>query len=157
MNNRKASSIVIGVLVILAAVLLFKSKPSVPPVSDPAPIVDLAPVPQVSGNVADLVAFSIAPGAAVSGVVNATGSIKGAYFFEANIRVNVLDASKNVLKEGNGTATSDWMTSDPVSFAATIDFAGIPAGVGYVRLMNDNPSGMPENDKWIDIPVVFKY
>lgn len=114
------------------------------------------PTPQISGNTADLVSFSIHPGADVSGIIDAAGSVRGGYFFEGNIVVKVLDAKKNVLKSGNGTATTDWMTADPVSFTTTVDFAGLPAGDGFIRLQNDNPSGDPANEKHIDIPIQFK-
>ncbi len=113
-------------------------------------------LPMITGDTKNLVSFSIASGATVSGKITATGSITGGYFSEANMGVNILDANKYILKRGNGTATSDWMTSGPVSFTTKLDFTGIPAGKGYVRLVKDNPSGMPEYDKSIDIPVVFK-
>ncbi len=113
-------------------------------------------LPMITGDTKNLVSFSIAPGATVSGKITATGSIKGGYFSEANMGVNILDANKATLKQGNGTATSNWMTSDPVSFTTKLDFTGIPAGSGYIRIKNSNPSGDPINDKYIDIPVVFK-
>src|SRR6185436_18997851 len=49
---------------------------------------------EILGNKADLVSFSIKPGDKVSGKVTATGSVKGGYFFEANIGVNILGANK---------------------------------------------------------------
>ncbi len=111
---------------------------------------------QVSGNKDDLVYFSIAPESKVSGVVSYKGSVKGAYFFEANIRINVLDANKNVLKKGNATATTDWMTVEPVSFEGSIDFTGLPKGPGFIQIQNDNPSDNREFDKFIFIPVIIE-
>lgn len=113
-------------------------------------------IPMVTGNKDDLVLFSIAPGSKVSGTMTATGSVKNAYFFEANIGVNILDANKNLLKAGNGTATTDWMTSGPVSFTTSLNFTGLPAGPGFIEIKNDNPSGDPTKDKSIFIPVVIQ-
>ena len=61
-----------------------------------------------------------------------------------------------MLRTTYGTATSAWMTIDPVTFNTTIDFTGLVAGPGYIELHNDNASGFPENDKSILIPVVIQ-
>jgi hypothetical protein len=111
---------------------------------------------QISGNKDDLVSLSIGPGSIVNGKITITGSIKGAYFFEANAVMQLLDANKVVLKSGNITATSNWMTSDPVSFTGTIDATGIPSGAGYLRIKNDNPSDLPQNDKYIDVSIFYQ-
>ncbi len=85
-----------------------------------------------------------------------SGIVKNAYFFEGNILLNVLDQNKNVLKTGHGSAITDWMTSGPVSFQGIIDTLGLPTGAAYIEIRNDNPSGMPENNKSILIPVVIQ-
>ncbi len=116
----------------------------------------IKPNTQIEGNKNDLVSFSIAPGSKVKGVVSYTGAVKGGYFFEANILVNVLDKNKVLLKQGNAMATTDWMTADAVSFGGSIDFTNLPKGPAYIELHNDNASGLPENDKSILIPVVIE-
>lgn len=151
MNSKINTVLLVVVILLLGAGFWMINKK---PVVNTPPVV--ATTPAISGDVGNFVSFSVAPGTTVSGVIKATGSLTGGYFFEANMVVKILDANKNVLKSTNGTATSDWMTGDSVSFTTTLDFAGIPAGQGYIRLHNDNPSGMPENDKYIDIPVVFQ-
>ena len=160
MENNKNTTTTTTIILVLVVILGFVvygliKKPAPTPTQDNTPVV-VTPTAAISGDTANFVAFSIAPGATVSGPVTATGIIKGAYFFEANIRVNILDANKVLLKAGHGTATTDWMTSDAVSFTTNLDFTGIPSGNGYIRIMNDNPSGDPVNDKFIDIPVVFQ-
>jgi len=104
----------------------------------------------------DLVSFSILPGSGVHGLVAYQGVIKGGYFFEANILVNILNANKNALKEGNAMATTDWMTAGPVSFEGNIDFSGLPKGGAYIEIHNDNASGLPENDKSVLVPIVIE-
>jgi len=111
---------------------------------------------QISGHTADLVSFSVSPGEKVSGVLDFTGTVKNNYFFEANIVVNILDNNKKLLKQGHASSTTDWMTSGPVSFAGSIDLSGLPQGLAYIEIANDNPSGLPENSKSIYIPIVIK-
>jgi len=113
-------------------------------------------VAQISGNKDDLISFSILPGTKVHGVVSYNGVIKGGYFFEANILINVLDANKNVLKKSNAMAKGEWMTSGPVSFEGNIDFTGLPIGPAFFEIHNDNPSDMRENDKSVLIPIVIE-
>ncbi|MFA6524431.1 MAG: Gmad2 immunoglobulin-like domain-containing protein [Candidatus Paceibacterota bacterium] len=122
------------------------------------PSTSTKPIANVSvlGNKSDLVSFSIPVGSIVTGVVQANGSVRGGYFFEGNIIVRILDSSKSVLRTTYGTATSAWMTIDPVTFNTTLDFTGLVAGPGYIELHNDNASGLPENDKSILIPVVIQ-
>ncbi len=143
------SKIIIIVIVIVAlglgAYFVSQKSPSAP-----------APIASISGDTADFVSFSITPGATISGTMTATGSVKGAYFNEANARGMLLDANKNVIKMFSITATGEWMTSDPVAFTTTFDTTGAPSGAGYIRIANDNPSGDPSRDKYIDIPVVFQ-
>ena len=111
--------------------------------------------PKISGNKEDLISFSVAPGDEVSGVLNFSGTVQNGYFFEGNIGINILDQNKKLLKAGNAMATTDWMTSEPVSFGGTIDLTGLPPGPGYLQIANDNASGLPENDKFIYIPIVI--
>jgi len=112
---------------------------------------------EITGNKQDLILFSISPGQKVNGQMEVYGVVKGGYFFEANILVNILDNNKNTLKNGYGTATTDWMTSDPVSFNALIDFTGLNSGPGYIEIQNDDPSdGEGGPAKKILIPVIIE-
>lgn len=124
-----------------------------------SPVVNMTPVVKISeitGNKEDLVSFSVNAGSDVSGILYLTGSVKNGYFFEGNIKVDLLDANKNIMKSGFGTATTEWTTTDPVSFTSTIDSTGL-IGPGYILIQNDDPSGGEGNPaKQIFIPVVFK-
>jgi hypothetical protein len=109
----------------------------------------------ILGNKDDLVSFSIQPNTKVFGIQSYRGSVKGGYFFEGNILVNILDANKNVLKNGNATAKTEWMTREPVEFEGSIDFTGLVKGPAYIEIHNDNASGLPEHDKNILIPIII--
>jgi len=103
----------------------------------------------------DLVSFSVKAGDKVSGLLNLSGSVKGGYFFEGNIKIFLLDSKQNILKSGFGTATTDWMTTDPVSFTASIDSTGLNEA-GFILIQNDDPSdGEGGVAKKILIPVMF--
>ncbi|MDP9249152.1 MAG: Gmad2 immunoglobulin-like domain-containing protein [bacterium] len=116
---------------------------------------DISPELDIEGNKDDLINFSVKPGDTVSGILNFTGSVKNAYFFEGNIGINILDENKKVLKRGNAMATTDWMTVEPVSFSGSIDLTGLPTGPGYIQIANDNPSDRRDLDKFIYIPVTI--
>lgn len=146
--------IIIGFLAYFA--LKIKTPTVVPGQTNSTPINQTQMTATGKANVSDLVSFSIVAGQEVSGVMNATGEIQGGYFFEANILSSILDVNKKIIRAGHGTATTDWMTSDPVSFSTTLDFTGLPKGPAFVSIHNDNPSDMRENDKEILIPVVIK-
>ena len=110
----------------------------------------------ILGNKDDLISFSIWPNTKVHGVLSYRGVIKGGYFFEANILINILDSNKKIIKQSNAVAKSDWMTSDPVDFEGNIDFSGLLKGPAYFEIHNDNASGLPQNDKSILIPIVIE-
>jgi hypothetical protein len=82
--------------------------------------------------------------------------LKGGYFFEGNVLINILDANKKVIKASNAIALSDWMTSEAVDFKGTIDLTGLPSGKAFFEIHNDNASGLPENDKSILIPIIIE-
>ncbi len=110
----------------------------------------------IFGTTGDLVEFTIQKNATISGVTQASGLLKGGYFFEGNARGMLLDGNKNIQKTFPITASGDWMTADAVAFDMTFDATGMPSGSGYIRIANDNPSGDSSKDKYIDIPVVFQ-
>lgn len=144
------SKVIITLLVLILGAILVGVYMQKKPVETPQP------VPAYSGDTANLVNVSLVPGQAVSGSLTVSGTLTGAYFFEANAVGQVLDAQMQVLKSFPLTATTEWMTAGPISFSGTVDLAGVPLGAGYIRIHNDNPSGEPVNDRYIDIPVVFQ-
>ena len=112
---------------------------------------------EILGKKEDLISFTILPGTKVpKGILSYRGSIKGGWFFEANILINILDANKNIIKSSNAVAKTDWQTAEPVEFEGNIDFTGLPAGPAYFEIHNDNASGEPQFDKFIQIPIVIQ-
>jgi hypothetical protein len=108
------------------------------------------------GNKDDLVSFSILPYSKVHGILSYRGVIKGAYFFEANILINVIDANKKLILQSNAMAKTDWMTAGPVDFEGNIDFTKLPKGPAFIQIHNDNASGDPKYDKFVLIPITIE-
>jgi hypothetical protein len=160
MKKSKIITIVILIAVIVIAVFFFYQGQN-RKLNDQVNVInsnqnEVEKVPEVLGNKADLVSFSIKPNDGLNYPVEATGIVKGGYFFEGNILINILDKDKNLLRAGHGTAITDWMTDGPVSFKTTINVTELPnayGGLAYIEIHNDNASGLPENDKSILIPV----
>lgn len=155
-NNSKIIIWVLVLAVIVLAYVVIKNNAKAPVVPDGDNGNQTQWNEGILGNKDDLISFSISSGSKVGGVVSYNGVIKGAYFFEANILVSVLDANKNLLKDGNAMATTEWMTSGPVSFGGSIDFTGLPNGPAYILIQNDDPSdGEGGPPKKIFIPIVI--
>ncbi len=91
----------------------------------------------------------------VASPLKLTGELPGTWYFEAVIGVAVTDAQGKVLVEQAGNATREWMTTEYVPFEATLKFVKPKTATGFVVIKNDNPSGLPQYDKMIKIPVKF--
>jgi len=105
---------------------------------------------------------NISAGTVVSSPLVIAGRARGTWFFEAGFPVLITDSSGTVMGEGVASAQGEWMTEDFVPFTATLAFSmpnteGKTDSVrrGTLILKNDNPSGLPENDLSLNIPIVF--
>lgn len=92
----------------------------------------------------------------VTSPLNITGEIPGNWSFEASFPIVLLDPTNKIIAQTAATLQGEWMTSDYVPFKAMLTFETPPAGgSGTLTLRKDNPSGLPENDDAIEIPVTF--
>mgnify|MGYP003801443913 FL=1 len=75
--------------------------------------------------------------------------------FEASFPVELFDNQGKSLFKGTASA-SNWTDNngDLVDFTATIKFS-TSANSGILEIKNDNPSGLPENDKSQKFSVLF--
>jgi len=103
-----------------------------------------------------IVVVSPQPGDTLTENVVVEGEARGTWFFEASFPVELRDGDGNVLAQVPAQAIGEWMTEDFVPFKAefTVDFNGATNGV--LVLKKDNPSGLPENDAQIEVPVLFQ-
>lgn len=127
-------------------------------------VVLLRPMPAGNGVPAatpvvykDLVIIELPlPGTAISSPVTVRGKARGPWYFEASFPVALTDGNGRVIAQQPAQALGEWMTTDWVPFEAvlTYDEAGL-TGSGMLILRKDNPSGLPEHDDAVQIPVTF--
>ena len=96
-----------------------------------------------------------ASGALVGSPLKVTGEAQGTWFFEASFPVRLLDSEGYVLAQTPAHALGEWMTEQFVGFEAQLEFTQPTTPTGTLVLQRDNPSGMPEHDAELRIPVRF--
>jgi hypothetical protein len=96
------------------------------------------------------------PNESISAPFVSSGEARGNWFFEASFPIEVRGNDGTILGTGHGEAKGEWMTTDFVPWTASLTFDPKGRTEGVVRYMKDNPSGLPENDAHIDVPVKFK-
>jgi len=91
----------------------------------------------------------------VSSPLSINGEARGTWYFEADFPVRIEDANGNVLGLHYATAQGDWMTEAYVPFTSELTFTTPTTESGFLILVKDNPSGLPEHDDQVTIPVRF--
>ena len=92
----------------------------------------------------------------ISSPLNFTGQIKGNWSFEGTFPIKITDKNNIVIANGVGQISGEWMTEKYVPFTSQIDFSvGSQVKEGKIIISKDNPSGLPENDDVVEIPVKF--
>ena len=97
-------------------------------------------------------------GAQITSPLSITGEARGYWFFEASFPIVLVDWDGLIITEGVAQAEGEWMTEDFVPFVATLTFSApinAPSNNGTLILKKDNPSGLPEHDDALEIPVTF--
>lgn len=96
------------------------------------------------------------PNAVIKSPVTVRGEARGQWYFEASFPVKVVDANGKVLASAPAQAQGEWMTTEYVPFAATISFQTPSTDTGKIIFEKDNPSGLPQNDDKLEVPVRFE-
>ena len=99
------------------------------------------------------------PNSTVESPLTITGQARGYWYFEASFPVVLVDWDGKIIAQGIAQAQGEWMTEDFVPFEATLIFVADPnaySNRGALILRKDNPSGLPEYDDALEIPVVIK-
>jgi len=135
------SVIIIIIIAVLAITLLKKPNPE---------------IPNTTTGKEDLILVSnIKSNQSIKSPLTVTGQARGYWFFEASFPVKVLDANGNVLGISPAQAIGEWMTESFVPFEVQINFTPSTTKTGTLVLQKDNPSGLPENDDELRIPITF--
>jgi len=86
-----------------------------------------------------------------------TGEARGYWFFEASFPVILTDWDGEIISIGIARAENEWMTENFVPFKAVLEFDKPELyDRGSLILQKDNPSGLPEHDDALEIPIRFK-
>lgn len=83
------------------------------------------------------------------------GEARGNWFFEASAPAKIIDANGKLVAQFIITADSDWMTTNFVPFSEIVNFSTPETPTGSLILEKDNPSGLPEYDRSLTIPIKF--
>lgn len=109
---------------------------------------------------ADLIKLDLPqPSSEISNPLVVQGQARGSWFFEGSFPVVLVDWDGRIIAETIAQAQSEWMTKDFVPFKANLVFSQpdiIVSNRGALILRKDNPSGLPQNDDALEIPVFFK-
>ena len=102
------------------------------------------------------------PGDVVASPLVVRGEARGTWYFEADFPVVLVDWDGLIIADGIARAQDDWMTEDFVPFRAELSFEspyerGDPEFMqrGTLILHRANPSGLPENDAAVEVPLRF--
>ena len=110
-----------------------------------------------------IVVDSPKPNAIVFNPITIKGKARGTWYFEAVFPIQLVDQDGVVRGTGQAQAQGNWMTTEFVPYTATINFTPwflfncatksgcyMPA---FILLKKDNPSGLPQNEAELKIPV----
>jgi len=96
----------------------------------------------------------------LSGTIEIEGEARGFWYFEASFPIQLIDENGNLLVQTIAQAQSDpatgevnWMTENFVPFKARIEAPLDFFGNAFLIFKKDNPSGLPENEEQIQIPI----
>lgn len=94
--------------------------------------------------------------ATISGnTISVSGLISGSYTFEAQFTIKLLDKTGTVAVTQPVTVTGDWQSGGKVPFTTTLTHTLTSQNATLV-FQNDNPSGLPENQKQIFVPIIIQ-
>jgi len=126
---------------------LFGVKPT--PTSTPIPI----PTPG-SG----LVITSLQPNDVITSPLRITGYVNGDSWiaFEGQVGlVNLFDAGGRMISSSILAVNGEWMKEPPIDFEAMLMFQKPPTETGSLVFSNENPAGIPENNREFNLPIRF--
>ena len=102
-----------------------------------------------------IVVDALKPGDAVASPLTVTGKARGNWFFEASFPIQLIDANGKLLATGIAQAQDEWMTTNFVPYKTTLTFGVPETPTGTLVFTKDNPSGLPQHDDHMSLPVRF--
>ena len=95
------------------------------------------------------------PNETVKSPLLVSGFARGYWFFEASFPIRLFDDDGNEIAVGIAQAEGEWMTTEFVPFKTTLNFEKPLGETGELILEKDNPSGLPQHDDELVIPIRF--
>lgn len=83
------------------------------------------------------------------------GQAKGTWFFEGSFPIEIITKDGKNIGKGIAQAQGEWMTEKFVNFEAKIEFKKPALPEGFIILKKDNPSGDPNMDMELRVPIKF--
>ena len=97
------------------------------------------------------------PNQIISSPLVINGQARGTWFFEGDFPIVLMNWDGLIIAEGYASAKGEWMTQDFVAFEARLEFEKPTyKNNGALILQKDNPSGLPENDDALELPIFFE-
>lgn len=145
MNAKFFISAVLALGILGIGIVLFLPKERTTPIKPPAEI----------ENVITL--DSPVSGETISSPLTVRGKARGTWFFEATFPFVLVDWDGKIIAQSYATAQGEWMTEEYVLFEGAIEFEKPEySNRGALILQKSNPSGLPEHDAALEIPIVYK-
>ena len=147
------------VIVALAWILFATPAPAHAPTvstSSPQAALPSSPADPAAPLHEQVVVTSPKAGATVGKSFDVSGTAPGPWYFEASFPIQVRDPEGNVLGRIPASAQGDWMVTGPVVFKAQLHLDTSYSGPATLILMRDNPSGLPENEDSLEVPIVIQ-
>lgn len=95
------------------------------------------------------------PNQKISSPFTVSGQARGYWFFEASFPMKLYDSGGNLLTTAIAQAQGEWMTENFVPFKTELVFDVPTDGDGVLVFEKDNPSGLPEYDDKLVMPIRF--
>lgn len=97
------------------------------------------------------------PGAVTGKSFTVMGKARGMWYFEASFPIELRDQNGKVIATGIAQAQGDWMTTEFVPYKAQISAPNSYMGAATLVLKKDNPSGLPDKDASMLVPITIEY
>jgi len=106
-------------------------------------------------NNKDIVVSFPKPNQCVSSPLTVQGKARSPWYFEAIFPIRLVDLKCQQMSASSARAIGDWTTKEFVPFEGKLDFEVTKETRATLILENDNPSGLPENARRKEIPVIL--
>jgi len=134
------------------------TKPVILPISEESPAIPADVVATIAQMSDRIVLTEPQPMTTVSNPIEVTGEARGMWFFEGSFPITVVNWNGLIIGEGFATAQGEWMVEEFVPFTANIAFTRESDSYndrGTLILRRDNPTGLPEHDAALEIPIIL--